>query len=125
MAPKEYTPERLNEIAVDSATNMKGLIHIGHFTCEYIRDNENTSLKLSDHMICWWHIETAGYNDLCEATARCDNVAQRGIPFPDRWRTALKCPKLHDQVRECAEHVMELGNMIKRKPMNWKRFWNT
>ena len=108
MAPKKYTLERLNEIAVDSATKMKGLLQSGHLTCEYICDKDNTITK-SDLLSFRWYVESSGYNDTYEVTARCNHVVERGIPFPDRWRTALKCLKLHDQVRECTGNVMEFG----------------
>jgi len=110
MSPKTYTPERLNELAVDSATKMtSSLLEGGHLTCEYMRDEESTSLKWSDHVKFRWRIESAGYNDSYETTTRCDNVPERGVKFPERWRTALQCLKLHDRVHECAGDAMDLG----------------
>ena len=64
MAPKKYTPERLNEIAVDSAAKITSLLSQGgHLTCEYIHDDENMSLKWSDHVKFQWNIESSGYKD--------------------------------------------------------------
>ena len=109
MAPKRYTRERLNEIEVDSAAKLKGLLENGDLTCEYAHDEEHETIKGVDNVNFRWYIETVGYSDTHEMTLKCNNVAERGVKFPDRWRTALKCLKLHDHVRECTENVMEFG----------------
>ncbi len=109
MAPKKYTTGRLNEIAVESATKMKGLLQSGDLTCEYMHDEEHETIKGVDDVKFRWYIETTGYSDTYEMTLKCNNVAERGVKFPDRWRTALKYLKLHDHVRECTENVMEFG----------------
>ena len=86
MAPKKYTPERLNEIAIDSAKTFKGLLQSGDLTCEYIFDGEDETIKGSEQIKFRWYIESFGYNDTCEMFVRCNSVTERGVPFPDRWK---------------------------------------
>ena len=109
MAPKTYTGDRLDAIAAESATKMKGLLQNGSLTCEYINNEENISLKWSDHATFRWLIECAGYKDTREMSVRCNHVAERGVYFPDRWKTALDCLTLHEQIQERAGDVMEFG----------------
>ena len=83
MAPKRYTRERLDGIAADSAAKMKGLVPNGTLTCEYLHQEKDVTVKGSDTLSFLWEIESSGYGDTYNFTARCDNVVARGVPFPD------------------------------------------
>ena len=90
MAPKKsYTRERLDGIAADSAVKMKGFMPNGKLTCEYLHQGAETTVRGADDLSFLWEIEASGYNDQCKVEAKCGNVATRGVPFPERWRTAL------------------------------------
>ena len=108
MAPKRYTRERLEGIAADSAVKMKGFVPNGKLTCEYLQRGADELVKGSDMLNFIWKIE-AGYCDTDETTVRCNHAVERGVPFPDRWKTVLNCLTLSDTVRQSAENVTELG----------------
>ena len=38
-----------------------------------------------------WTAKIFNYEEQFETSVRCDNADARGIPFPEAWRTALKC----------------------------------
>jgi len=56
-----------------------------------------------------WEIDASGYNDQCKVEAKCGNVVARGVPFPERWKTALNCLSLHEQIQDSASGVTEFG----------------
>ena len=81
----------------------------GKLTCEYLQQGTDELLKGSDMLNFIWKIETAGYCDTYETTVRCNHAVERGVPFPDRWKTVLNCLTLRDVVRESTKDVTELG----------------
>ena len=83
MAPKRYTLERFHGIAVDSAAKMKGFVPNGKLTCEYLHKGAEATIKGSDVVNFIWKVESGGYHDTYETTARCNNVIESGVPFPD------------------------------------------
>ena len=98
MTQKRYTRERLDGIAADpAAAKLKDAIPSSTLTCEYIHPDANAVIKGSEH------------GDTSETTARCNNVVQRGVPFPDRWKNALKSTQLHQTMHKAAEGVASLG----------------
>ena len=103
MAPKRYTRERLDGIAADSAAKMKGLVPNGTLTCEYLHQDKDETVKGSDTLDFLWEIDSSGYHDTYETRVRCNNIVERGVPFPDRWKTALNCLALHETIRESAK----------------------
>jgi len=109
MAPKRYTRERLDGTAADAAAKMKGFVPSGKLTCEYLHQDKDEAIKGSDTLNFLWKIESSGYRDTHETTARCNNVVERGVPFPDRWKTVSNCLTLSDTVRESVKDVTELG----------------
>ena len=110
MAPKQsYTRERLDGIVHDSVANMNTLLNIGELTCEYLHRGTDEFVKGSDMLNFIWKIEAAGYCDTYETTVRCNHAVERGVPFPDRWKTILNCLTLRDVVRESTKDVTEFG----------------
>ena len=110
MAPKKsYTRERLDGIAADSAVKMKGFMPNGKLTCEYLHQGAETTVRGADDLSFHWEIEASGYNDQCKVEAKCSNVATRGVPFPERWRTALNCLEINKMVGESTKDVTEFG----------------
>ena len=53
-------------------------------TCEYVHEEEK--VKVTDQVKFLWHIESHGCKDTCEIKVRCNNVLERGVPFPERWK---------------------------------------
>jgi len=88
---------------------MKASVPNGKLTCEYLHQGVDTTIKGSDALRFLWKIEAVGYCDTCETKARCNSVVERGVPFPDRWKTALNCLTLSDAVAESNKNVTELG----------------
>ena len=109
MAPRRYTRERLDGIVHDSVAKMESSLQSCTLTCEYLHRGEDEFVKGSDALNFVWKIEAAGYCDTYETTVRCYHAVERGVPFTDRWKTALNCLTLSDTVRQSAENVTELG----------------
>ena len=106
MAPrKSYTRERLDGIAADSAVEMKGLAPNGKVTCEYLHQGVETIVRGADDLSLHWEIEASGYNDQCKVEAKCGNVATRGVPFPERWRTALRQADWSEKVPKMSQNL--------------------
>ena len=96
-----YTPERFRVIAETSTKkaldNLPNALTVESLSCEYIHKptpqelNRDGSLR-RDAALCFrWHLQCPGYNETCDVDARCNNVTERSVPFPDHWRTALQC----------------------------------
>ena len=109
MAQKRYTFERLSGVAADSAAKWRTTLQVKDLTCEYVQQDMDVAIKGSDQLKFLWKISSSGYSDQCEIEAKCGNVIERGVPFPDRWHTATKALFLHRQVRESVNHVTEFG----------------
>ena len=112
MAPKKsYTRERLDGIAAASAVKMKGLAPNGKVTGEYLHQGVETIVRGADNLSFLWEIEASGYNDQCKVEAKCGNVATRGVPFPERWRTALNCLEINKIVGERTKDVTDFWDI--------------
>ena len=94
MAPKRYTLERLSGVAADSAATWQTTLKLKDLTCECIYEAQEVPIRGTTNLKFLWQIASAGYSDQCEIEARCDNVLERGVPFPDRWQTAVKALSL-------------------------------
>ena len=81
----------------------------GKLTCEYLHQGAETIVRGADDLSFLWQIEASGYSDQCKVEAKCGNVVARGVPFPERWKTALNCLSLHEQIRDSANGVTEFG----------------
>ena len=101
----------MDGVAADCAVEVNASKPNGKLTREYIHQGADISVKGSDTLNYIWEIEANSYIDTYECASRCDNVIQRGVPFPDRWKTALTCLTLSETVRESVAKVTELGEM--------------
>ena len=83
MAQKRYTFERLNGVAADSAAKWRTTLQVKDLTCEYVQQDLDVAIRGSDKLKFLWKISSSGYSDQCEIEAKCGNVIERGVPFPD------------------------------------------
>ena len=119
MAPKaKYTCERIANIAARSASaaraNFGTHAVIEQLLCEYLQQSDETdarnkdgSLKRGAMLTFRWHFKGAGYEETCDITARCNSVAEREVPFPDTWQTAVQCLSLDQIAEKSARNVRE------------------
>ena len=90
MAPKaKYTRNRLAAAAADEALEV--------LTCECVHVAEETSafadgsLRRAALLTFRWRLKTrTGHEEHATVTARTNNVAERGVPLPSHWRTAMQ-----------------------------------
>ena len=101
MAPKaNYTHERLAAVASQSVAKARvdygGSSFMEHFLgCDPIRQ-PGVQLKRTSEVAFRWRFRGAGYDEVAELTGRCNNVFERGVPFPESWATALRCLSLDE-----------------------------
>ena len=53
-----------------------------------------------------WRVKANAYEHTQIKTVRCDNLASRGVPFPQSWRTALQSTDLDDIVSKTVDRVI-------------------
>ena len=106
---KRYTRERLDGVAASSADKMKDYVPNGKLTCEYVQMNTDESIKGSDTLNFTWAIEIDGYSDTETTTARCNSVVERGVSFPERWKTSLNYLTSRGVVGESIKNVTDIG----------------
>ncbi len=106
MAPKgKYTRNRLAAAAAQSAsdvrTDLPNAEALEALTCEYVHAPEETnafadgSLRRAALLTFRWRLKTrTGHEEEATVTARTNNVAERGVPLPSHWRTAMQCLNL-------------------------------
>ncbi len=106
MAPKgKYTRNRLAAAAAQSAsdvrTDLPNAEALEALTCEYAHAPEETnafadgSLRRAALLTFRWRLKTrTGHEEEATVTARTNNVAERGVPLPSHWRTAMQCLNL-------------------------------
>ena len=54
-----------------------------------------------------WNVIGMGFEETHEKTVRADHAAKRGVPFPEAWRTALKCLQMSRLVGSTLEAARE------------------
>ena len=120
MAPKvRYTFERLRAIAEESAQKAKESLPnasvLELLRCEYVHNheeqafNKDGSLRRETPLTFRWRVKCAGYAETYEVAARCNHVVERGVPFPEHWRTAMQCLSLDELAQASAEKVCDPG----------------
>ena len=50
-----------------------------------------------------WRFTCEGFEETREMKVQCRNASKRGVPFPDTWRTALKCLQMSTLVGSALE----------------------
>ena len=120
MAPKagKYNRERLLNLGAGSAEaalrNLAGASEVERLTCDYLgvpadgggydaaalpRHNTNVAYQ--------WRVRAGIYDETSIVPTRCSNIANRGVPLPDAWGTALQCLTLDSLAERSAMHVRE------------------
>ena len=107
MAPKaNYTRERLVAAATRSALKARADYSLtGRLSCEPILTEEQ--VKRFADVTFRWRFQGAGYDAVCDVTARCHHALERGVPLPDAWPTALRSLSLDTIAEKSAEKIRE------------------
>ena len=112
-----FSHERLQRFGMEAAEKAKRkekkLAHSVALTCEYVgvpvgegrfeataRATTNVSFAFE------WRVKAGGFEATCAITVRCDNLAGRGVPFPQGRRVALQNLDLDEQVAKGVERVI-------------------
>ena len=102
MAPKgKYTRDRLATAAAESASDARATLPnadaLESLTCDYVHAPDETnafvdgSLRRAALLTFRWRLKTrTGHEEHATVTARTNNVAERGVPLPSHWRTAMQ-----------------------------------
>ena len=109
---RRFTKDRLSEVGQRSArraqADHKDLI----FSCDFkgINDEAGTvdpNLKITKNSEATfeWTARATNVDETCIVTVKCDNACVRGVPFPQPWRTAVKCLDLGDVAKASAARM--------------------
>ncbi len=121
MAPKgKYTRNRLAAAAAQSAsdvrTDLPNTDALEALTCEYVHAPDETnafadgSLRRAALLTFRWRLKTrTGHEEHATVTARTNHVAERGVPLPSHWRTAMQCLSLERLCEASAGKVDDPG----------------
>ena len=124
MPPKgAFTLERVQQFATVAAEGAcarlagDGTPHVDHLSCEYrgvtvedgAYDINETPTKRST-LVYAWHATSCGHLETTLVQVKCGHAADRGVPFPKNWQTALRCSNLKAIADDAAKAARdELG----------------
>ena len=59
-----------------------------------------------------WCARKPGWEERSVVMVKCDNAVNRGVAFPEHWRTVLRCGDLARLARKSAEQLRETLLMV-------------
>ena len=119
MAPKaKYTPERIATIAKHSGEAAREAApNVELLTCDFVYEEDESACNADGNfrrdasLRFRWRVKCACYDEVCDVTARCNRIAERGVPMPEHWNVALRCLNLDRCAEEKVNRARVPGNM--------------